>query len=127
MRSSFRWLAGVAIIAGVLLVGAHLHGRTMQRAAMYNARLYLEHAYADYERTGLVSPSQPHASVRLFTNTVTVAAVSYHCALALDWRYFSADGFLAVSTNRMILWIERVRPPRIIDDHYRAPLFGGGV
>ena len=127
MRASLSWLAGLVILAALVLSFAHQHGRAMQRAAMYNARLYLERAYLDYERTGAIPPSEPHAHVRLFTNSVVAAGVDYRCVLALDWRYFSGDGFLAVTTNRTILWIDKVRSPKIIDDSYQAPLFRGGV
>lgn len=127
MRTCLAWLGGLAIVAGLLMGFAHLHGRAMQRAAMYNASFYLERAYADYERTGAVPRSEPHAQLRLFTNTVVVANVNYRCVLALDWRYFSKDGFLAVSTNEAILWIDKILPPKIIDKHYRPPLFGGGI
>ena len=127
MRASLSWLAGLAIIAALVLSFAHQHSRAMQRAAMHNASHYLERAYVDYERTGAVPPSEPHALVRLFTNSVVAAGVDYRCVLALDWRYFSSDGFLAVTTNRTIIWIDKVRPPKIIDDSYHAPLFGGGV
>lgn len=127
MRTPLAWLGGLAIAAGLLIGFAQLHGQAMRRAAMYDARLYLERAYADYERTGAVPRSEPHAQLRLFTNTVVVADVNYRCVLALDWRCFGSDGFLVVSTNGAILWIDKILPPKIIDKHYRAPLFGGGV
>ena len=127
MRMFRSWLAALVIIAALVLGFAHQHGRAMQRTAMYNARLYLERAYVDYERTGAVPPSEPYARLRLFTNSVVAAGTDYRCVLALDWRYFSGDGFLAVTTNRTILWIDKVRPPKTIDDSYHAPLFGGGV
>jgi hypothetical protein len=127
MRTALVWLGGLAVAAGLLLGFAHLHGRAMQRAAMHNARLYLERAYADYERTGTVPPSEPHARVRVFTNGVTAGRAIHRCALALDWRYFGGRGFLAVSTNGTILWIDKTLGPRIIDDSYRAPLFRRGI
>jgi hypothetical protein len=127
MRRLATILGGLLVLVGALLGMAHMHGRAMQRAAMYNARLNLERAYAEYERTGSIPTSEPHAQFSVFTNSVIVAGVSYRCALALDWRYFSGEGFLAVSTNRTILWIDKVRPPRIIDDQYRAPIFRHGV
>ena len=121
------WLTAFAILAAVFLGFAHLHARAMQRTAMYNARLFLERAYADYERTGALPPSQLHAQLSLYSNAIVVTGVTQHCAVALDWRYFRRDGFLAISTNRTIFWIDPRRGPRIIDSSYRAPLFGGGV
>ena len=127
MRTLLSLLVGLAIIAALLFGFAYLHGRAMQRAAMWNAKLYLEHAYADYERSGAIPPSESYAHIRPFTNSVAVGGVSYRCVLALDWFYFSSDGFLAITTNQTILWIDKVRPPKIIDTSYHAPLFGGGV
>ncbi len=127
MRALRLWLTALAIVAAVFFAYAHLHARAMQRAAMYNARLFLERAFADYERTGTLPPSQPHAQLSLYSNAVVVTGVTQHCVVALDWRYFRRDGFLAISTNRTVFWIDRRRGPRIIDDSYRAPLLGGGV
>ncbi len=127
MRTLRVWLIGLAVCAAGFLGYAHLHARAMQRAAMYNARLFLVRAYADYERSGTLPPSQPHAQLSLYTNPVVMAGVTQHCAVALDWRYFRRHGFLAISTNRTVFWIDHRRGPRIIDRSYRAPLFGGGV
>ena len=127
MRTLRLWLAALAIVAAVFLGFGHVHERAMQRTAMFNARLVLERAYADYERTGALPPSEPHAHLSLYTNAVVVSGVTQQCAVALDWRYFRRYGFLSISTNRTVFWIDNRSGPRIIDGSYRAPLFGGGV
>ena len=81
MRASIIWINGLALVAALFLGSAHQHRRAMQRAAMYNARLFLEHAYADYERTGSLPASQPHARLTLFTNLVAVPGGNVRCAL----------------------------------------------
>ena len=127
MRATLAWLVGLAIAAGLVIGYTRLHGRAMKRAAMYNARLYLERAYADYERTGTVPAAEQHAKVTPFTNTVVVTGMSHRCVLRLDWRALASEGFLAISTNGTVIWIDSNRPPRIIDDHYRVPLFSRGI
>ena len=126
MRTPLVWITGFAIVAVLFFGLSYQHGRRMQRTAMYNARLFLERAYADYERTGTLPPSQPHARLSMYTNPIVVSGATQHCAVALDWRGFR-DGFLAISTNRSVFWIDNRRGPRIIDGSYRAPLYGGGV
>lgn len=117
----------LVILAVAFLVLLYMAWRDEKRTAMYNARLYLERAHAEYERTGNVPASESDAQLRVFTDSVVVAGVSYRCALALDWPALGGEGFLAISTNRTVLWIDKVRAPRIIDDHYHAPLFRHGV
>lgn len=125
MRTPVVWIVGFAIVATLFFGYAHLHGRAMQRAAMYNARLSLERAYADYERTGTLPASRPSARLSIYTNAVIVSGATQYCAVALDWGF--RDGLLAISTNRTVFWIDNRRGPRIIDGSYRAPLFRGGI
>ena len=127
MRTPLAWIVGLAIVAALFFGYAHLHGRAMQRATMYSARLFIEKAHSEFESTGVLPPSQPHAQLTLYSNAVVIGGVTQRCAVALDWRIFRGLGFLAISTNRTVFWIDQRRGPRIIDDSYRAPLFGGGV
>ncbi len=60
MRTFRRWLTVIAVVLLAWLALAHMHGREMQRAAMYNARMFLQTAYADYERTGTLPPSKAY-------------------------------------------------------------------
>ncbi len=94
---------------------------------MYGARVTLERALTEYERTGVLPPPESYSRVRVFTNKVTVGGVDYYCALALDWRSLSSSGFLAISTNRTALWVDKERKPKVIDKNYRSPFFGGGI
>lgn len=112
---------------GLFLCALHQHSRAMRRAAMHGGRVSLERAYADYERSGAVPSSGPHARFRPFTNCVSVVGVSYQCVLATDLLNSKANGFLAIATNGTVLWIDKARAPKIVDASYRAPLFGGGL
>lgn len=127
MRKSLTLLAVVAIVAGLYFGMAFQHARRMQRTAMYNARVFFERAYSEFERTGTLPPSQPHAQLTAYTNVVVATEVTQQCVLALRWHNFRNDGFLAISTNRTVFWIDHRRPPSIIDSNYRAPLFGSGI
>src|SRR6266576_2633737 len=119
MRTPLVWITGLAIVGAVFLGCAYLHGRALQRSSMYGARTFLEQAYTEFERTGTLPASKPHAQLSVFTNTLVVGGVTQQCALALDWFYFRRDGFLAMTTNRTVLWIDKRSAPRIIDGSYR--------
>jgi hypothetical protein len=115
--------------AGTLALwgGAYLHGRAMTRAAMLNARAFLQAAYADYERTGTLREQGDKAHVRIVTNAVVIDGINYQCALAVDWPYFSGEGSLAVTTNRVFLWLDKTKGSKVIDSGYRPPLFSRGL
>jgi hypothetical protein len=94
---------------------------------MIGAMHTLEKVCAEYQRTGVIRPSEPHALVSVFTNTITVDGVDFPCVLSLDWFFFRSNGFLAITTNKTILWIGKDQEPRVLDRSYSPPLFGDGV
>jgi hypothetical protein len=127
MRLFLKLLVGLGLAVGLLLGLAHMHMRALKRASMHGAMNTLQKVYAEYQRTGSLAPSQPHAVVSVFTNTIKVNGMNLPCALSLDWFFFRRDGFLAITTNNTILWLGNNKEPRVIDRSYSPPLFGDGV
>ena len=126
MRTFLVWTVGLATaVAALVFACGHLYVRGMQRNFMVQARLSLERAYTDYERTGTLPGSQPQTQLSIYTNAIILSGVTQHFAVALDWGF--QGGPLAITTNRTVFWIHTNRGPMIIDDDYRIPLFWGGL
>jgi hypothetical protein len=125
MRTFFVWMVGSAIAAALFFAYGHLYVRGIQRNFMVQARRSLERAYTDYERTGTLPASKPQTQLSIYTNALVVKGVTQHFAIALDCGF--RGGPLAITTNRTVFWIHTNRGPMIIDEHYRMPLFWGGL
>src|SRR5436190_20427409 len=99
MRTFLVWMVGLATAVAVLFFAyGHVYVRGMQRNFMVQARRSLERAYVNYERTGTLPASQPHAQFSIYTNAIIVNGVTQHFAVALDWGF--RGGPLAITTNR---------------------------
>jgi hypothetical protein len=128
MRKCISWIFSF-FCAGflALLAGACLHRQAMARAAIFNARAFLQDAYGSYQRTGTLPQPDGNAHVRAVTTMVAVGATNYQAVLALDWPYFSGEGTLAVTSNQVFLWLDNKRGAKVIDKRYRPPLFSRGL
>jgi hypothetical protein len=49
-----------------------------------------------------------HTRVYSFTNTYVVGGTNYSCELAGENQWFTKDGRLAITTNQLFLWIDKV-------------------
>ena len=127
-RKCVTWITSI-VGAGflVLLAAAWLHGKAMTRAAMFNARVFLQDAYGSYQRTGTLMQHDDRPRVRIATNVVVIEETKYQAVLALDWPYFSDEGTLVVTSNQVFLWLDKRRGAKVIDKDYRPPLFSAGL
>lgn len=117
------WILALSIGAALYFGYAYLAHRKYQRLGMYTAKRHLERAYSEFERTGTLPPSEPHAQLTPYTNAVVIGGATQHCVIALDWAYFRGHGFLAISTNRSVFWIGSRTGPHLLVAGYRGPFF----
>ena len=69
MRTALVWITRLAVAAALFFGCLFLQSRAIKRTAMHNGRIFLERAYEDYQRTGVLMPSKSHAKLTLFTNS----------------------------------------------------------
>ncbi len=51
---------------------------------------------------------------------VNIGGTNYRCILATD-EYVLENGWLAVTTNKVFIWLDKKRAPKIITDSYKVP------
>ena len=120
-----KWVA--AIIIGFILglcVVSYLYGVSLRNAGIIMARGSLKIAYKDYQEHGYVTNyGSSGYQVWLSTNVVTIGSTQYPCFITVRDSKFCDEGVLAMTTNRVFIWLDAKRPPKIISASYRAPLF----
>jgi hypothetical protein len=51
---------------------------------------------------------------------INIGGTNYQCILATD-EYVLENGWLAVITNKVFIWLDKKRAPKIITDSYKVP------
>jgi hypothetical protein len=84
----------------------------------------LKMAAKDYAEHGYVTNYGARSyQVWLSTNVVSIGGTQYQCFITTTNSKFYDEGSLAVTTNRVFIWLDSKRPPKIIGTNYRAPIF----
>ena len=112
MNKMTRGLALIAIVAAALL-GLFLYGaaRGSHRARFSIAVTALREANGQLQKQGAFT-NRPHDDrVYPFTNRFSIDGTSYQCQLAVESvdLYLRDRGLLTITTNDIIVWIDRER------------------
>jgi len=81
-------------------------------------------AYADFTDHGYVTnyPTSGY-HVWLSTNVATISGTRYQCFAEVGGGWGYDGGTLAMTTNQIFVWLDTVRPPKIITAGYRPSVF----
>ena len=70
----------------------------------------LMQASADLKKNGTFTNDLPQfCEIQTFSEHYTVGGVEYQCSLAAKSPVFQGRGFMAITTNDVLLWIDRER------------------
>jgi hypothetical protein len=121
-------LKWIAIVFLILFLGlcsvAYLYSVALRNSGIIEGRWALKEAAKDYAEHGYVTNyGSRHYEVWLSTNMVSIVGTQYQCFITTHNSKFYDEGSLAITTNRVFIWLDKKRPPKIIDTNYRAPLF----
>ena len=106
---------------------AMLHEKSSRYASVIIAKAILRTAAKDYAEYGFVTNVYaPDHRMWLSSNVVTIAGTTYKCYVEIGGGQFEGDGTLAITTNQVFIWLDRKRPPKIIDENYRPSLLPAG-
>ena len=104
----------IAVIFAVLVllggVGAYYLYGMARGAKIIIVISRLTQASADLKRTGTFTNDVPKfCDIHAYTEHHSVGGTGYQCALAATSPLFRGSGFLAISTNDVLLWIDKER------------------
>jgi len=120
-----KWI--VAIVVGLLLayvLAAYLYGRNLRYSGIIEGRYFLKLASKDFAQYGRIeSFSSTGFRVWLSTNRPSIGGTQYQCYVEIAADKFFDEGTLAMTTNETFIWLDRVRPPKVLGPSYRPPVF----
>lgn len=102
-----------------------LAGRSERSAYMKQQIYMLKIAAEDFAKYGYVTNVWSNDErFWLSSNVVTIAGTRYQCYAEVAGGQFGEDGALAVTTNKVFIWLGGNQSPKIIDADYKPPLSG---
>jgi len=124
-----KWtVSGAVLVLLVLVAVSLLQGRSLRHASLIDGMNCLKVAYDDYTKEGYVT-NYPTSSYRisLSTNVAVVGGTQYQCfaEVAGGWGY--EGGTLAMTTNKIFIWLDPKRAAKIINVGYIPPLLSGAT
>ena len=105
------------VIACLILIPGQI--RSKHAATLFVTLSSLKVAAVDQELDGTFTNHYPqYCHISCFTNHYTVSGTDYQCALAADaWDYRDRSNLLAITTNSMLLFIDKSGVIRL--DHWQ--------
>jgi hypothetical protein len=85
--------------------------RVDRRIGMIGGAEMLLWAYDGYTNSGVLTNS---SGVWLSSNTVTISGTQYQCLLETRPPRIESEGTLAMTSNRIFIWLPSNAPPKII-------------
>jgi hypothetical protein len=122
-----KWTATfVALVVSGFVVFSLLQGRTLRHASLIDGMNQLRVAYSDYAERGYVT-NYPTSGYRVWlsTNVVTTGGTQYQCFAEVSGGWGYDGGTLAMTTNRVFIWLDTKRSAKIISIGDMPPLFSG--
>ncbi len=100
----------LAVVALLGLGGAYYVRGITRGAKTFIVLNRLMQASADLKKNGTFTNDVPHiCQIYAHTNQYSVGGKEYHCVLAAKSPVFQKTGFMAITTNDVLLWIDPVQ------------------
>jgi hypothetical protein len=120
-----RWgISIVAVLISAFFALSLLQERSLRHASLIGGMNSLKVAYDDFTRYGYITnyPSSGFR-VQLSSKTPTIDGTQYHCFAEVDGGWGYDGGTLAMTTNRVFIWLDPERTPKIITKGYIPAVF----
>jgi hypothetical protein len=114
----------VAFLVCAFVAFSLLQGQSLRHASLIDGRNQLSVAYDDYTKSGHIT-NYPSSGYRVWlsTNAVTIGGTQYQCFAEVGGGWGYDGGTLSMTTNKVFIWLDTERPPKIITDGYRPAVF----
>lgn len=120
-----KWIATIAVllVCAFAIYSLALE-QSLRRASLISGKNQLLVAYNDYTGSGHIT-NYPTSGfqVWLSTNVVAIDGTQYQCFAEAGGGWGYDGGVLAMTTNKIFIWLDTERSPKIITNGYRPSLF----
>ena len=114
--------AVVGVLFAFLMFYILGYGQSLRRSRVMLGQAVLKQAQQQLAETGRVGPNGSWRPF-VFTNDVAVDGVIHRCSVATPLGGFDDEGVLAMTTNHTFIWVDNVRPPKIVPTSDYKPRF----
>lgn len=111
MKAAVLILFGLVLVALLVFLGAQ--GRSLRRASVVNSVSELLSSERAFREHGVVTNSNGDFRAFSYTNAVMLGGTNFQCSLAVESDWIREYGFVALTTDGTVLWIDRELPPSI--------------
>ena len=121
-----KWTVAIVLLIAALVMFPLLQGRALRHASLIDGMNQLRVAHSDYMERGYVT-NYPTSGYRVWlsTNIATVGGTQYQCFAEVSGGWGYDGGTLAMTTNRIFIWLDTKRPAKIITIGNMPPFFSG--
>jgi hypothetical protein len=101
------------------------YGLSLRKAAIFSGWNDLKEAQLELQKDGKLSNDHGYDHVFIWTNKVEISGANYQGAIAVKTERFYGEGILIVTTNQVLIWLDKKRGPKIIGipPNYNPPIF----
>lgn len=114
------------LLALAVVIYGQLNMRSTRFAGIVEARNWLRVANEDFIKSGAVTNYNESYRIWISTNTVNIGGTNLGCRFEVQVRKFFDEGFLAQTTNGLLIWLGKDQLPKLITADYRPRLFPPG-
>lgn len=109
---SLLWLWALLVIVVAATCIANFYESPVDRRAWLTlSKVALTTADTDLHKSGGFTNRYQKITVTPYTNRFTVGGIDYQCELAAQCKRLNGRGFLAITTNRIFVWIDTKQSP----------------
>lgn len=103
------FFTAVLLLVLFFLFFAYSYGNAYRRAKFITTMNDLHEAHIEAERDGAFTNHFKNINIYSYTNRYVVEGINYQCEFAAERAEFRNQGFLAITTNQVFVWIDKKR------------------
>jgi hypothetical protein len=120
-----KWIvAAIVVLVCVFFWFSLAQGQSLRSASLIRGSNSLRVALVEFKEGGKIT-NYPTTGIQvsLSTNVVSIGGTQYVCFAEARGGWGYGEGALAMTTNQLFIWLDPMRPPKILTNGYRPPFF----
>ena len=119
-----KWIViGIAVLVLGFVWFCYVSRVSERRWGVIEGKMLLKSAELDFAEHGYVTNYGKSVRVWPSSNVVSISGTQYQCFLVMTNHWFQDEGALAMTTNHEFIWLDSKRPPKLIGENYKPPIF----
>jgi len=103
------FFTAVLLLVVFFLFFAYSYGNAYRRVRFIDTMNSLKEAHIEAEQYGAFTNYFKNINIYSYTNSYVIKGTNYQCEFAAERAEFGNQGFLAITTNQVFVWIDKKR------------------